>query len=291
MPIGGGGAGRRRAWPVIGTVGLALAAGCAGTQVEDAGQRARAEATEAARTVPDLGEELSAVRAELSRLREEVEALQAQGREAARTSATTAARQDEAIAALDRRLAASQRAAAEAAETVAALEATVGGLGDHVARMEALTTSPATERPAQGVAPRDAARARPAAPTADELFARASESLRAGELGQAVLDLEEFLAKYPGHPQVTTAKFWIAEAYFRAREFAQAAVEYQKVIDAPPGDKTPEALLKLGLSQRALRRDERARETWAQLIRDYPDSEAAQRARTALREPAQPAVR
>jgi tol-pal system protein YbgF len=291
MPIRGDGAGRRRAWQAVGTVALALAAGCASTQVEDAGQRTQAEVIEVTRTVQALGEELTAVRRDVSRLRGEVEALRSEAREAARTGATTAARQDEAIAALDRRLAASQRAAAEAAETLAALEATVGGLGDHVARMEALTPSPATERPAPRMAPRDPPRARPATLTADELFARASESLRAGELGQAVLDLEEFLAKYPGHPQVTTAKFWIAEAYFRAREFAQAALEYQKVIDAPPGDKTPEALLKLGLSQRALRRDERARETWAQLIRDYPESEAAQRARAALREPAQPAVR
>jgi tol-pal system protein YbgF len=273
-------------------LGLTLLTACAAAPVAEPGRTVDAEVLDLSRATTALGQELSALRAELARVRADLQTLQGGLQERSRAGASEVERQDDAIRDLDRRLTAREREAVTAAETLAALEATVGGLGDHIARLESLATQPAPERrdpPTAQSAP--APRPRPAALGAEGLLERATESLRAGELGQAVLDLEEFLAKYPEHPRATSAKFWIAEAYFRAREFAQAAVEYQKVIDDPPGDRTADALLKLGLAQRAVRRDDRARETWARLIRDYPDSEAAQRARAALREPAQPPVR
>jgi tol-pal system protein YbgF len=104
-------------------------------------------------------------------------------------------------------------------------------------------------------------------------------------LGQAVLDFEEFADKYPGHPLAPSVQFWIGEAYFRSRDFEQAASKYQKAIDlAPTGERTPDALLRLGLALRSLRREDRAREVWVRLVRDFPDSEAALRARAVLRQ-------
>ena len=46
--------------------------------------------------------------------------------------------------------------------------------------------------------------------------------------------------------------------------------------------------MKLGLALRVLRQEDRAREAWGRLLREFPDSEAAQRARTALREVTRP---
>lgn len=155
-------------------------------------------------------------------------------------------------------------------ELVGGLETTVAGVSAQVARLEAV--------PPRGP------EVRVPAPPAEALFERAMASLRGGELGQTVLDLEELVARYPGHALVRAAHFWIAEAYFRARDYARAATEYQKVVEAPPGDKTAEALLRLGLTQRALKREDRAREAWAQLLREYPDTDAAHRARNALRD-------
>jgi tol-pal system protein YbgF len=112
------------------------------------------------------------------------------------------------------------------------------------------------------------------------------ESFRVGEMGQAVLDFEEFADQHPGHPLAPSAHFWIGEAYFRSRDFEQAAGQYEKAIDlSARGERTPDALLRLGLALRSLRREDRAREVWARLLRDFPDSEAAQRARTMLRQP------
>src|SRR5262249_28116990 len=100
----------------------------------------------------------------------------------------------------------------------------------------------------------------------------------AGELGQAVLDFEEFADKYPGHPLAASVQFWIGEAYFRSRDFEQAVDKYQKAVDlAPTGERTPDALLRLGLALRSLQREDRAR--------DFPDRAAAVRARAVLRQP------
>ena len=131
-------------------------------------------------------------------------------------------------------------------------------------------------------------RARQGGPSisAEELFDRGMESFRAGELGQAVLDFEEFSDKHQGHPLAASAQFWIGEAYFRSRDFEQAANKYQKAIDlAATGERTPGRAAPARSRLRSLSREDRAREVWARLVRDFPDSEAALRARAVLRQP------
>lgn len=166
--------------------------------------------------------------------------------------------------------------ATSVATSVRAMETTLGGLADQVARLEALPAPlPDVKVPRPPVAPL----------TPDELFNRAIEALRNGELGQAILNFEDFLARHPSHSLAGHAQFGIGEAYFTARDYQHAALEYQKAIDrAPKGEKSPDALFKLGLAYRSLKRPDRARQAWAQLLRDFPESDAAQKARSALRE-------
>jgi tol-pal system protein YbgF len=176
--------------------------------------------------------------------------------------------------------------ARELEASVRGIETTVAGLANHVTRLEA-GPAPAPGAAAAAVEVALPKPARPAAPplTAEQLFARAMSQFRNGELGQAILDFEDFLTKHPGHALAGSAQFWIGEAYFAARDFQHAAAEYKKAVDlAPKGEKTPEAMFKLGLAYLSLKRPDRARDIWTELIRDFPQSEAAQRARTTLRE-------
>jgi len=256
----------------------------------------------------DLGRATDGLRRELSDLRGRVGSLQSAAEKTASDAAARHAELAGALAALGDRVGAAERRLAEVeglvtatqhrlagveargtrwaahmeslATTVKGIETTVGGLADQVARLESLPApAPIEVKPSK-----PAARAPAAGVVADELFGRAMEALRKGELGQAILDFEGFLVKHPSHPWAGHAQFWIGEAYFTARDYQHAAVEYQKALDrAPRGDKTPEALLKLGLAYRALKRLDRARDAWAQLLRDFPESEAAQKARSALR--------
>ena len=120
------------------------------------------------------------------------------------------------------------------------------------------------------------------------MYGAALATFRAREHGQAVLDFLDFIAKYPAHPLVANAQYWIGEAYYVQRDFRQAMSEFQKVLKTAPGSlKAGDALLKIGLCQRQLRDEARARLTWQRLIREFPRSESAAKARAYLEPAAQ----
>jgi tol-pal system protein YbgF len=266
-----------RAWRFAAAFVLGLTTGLAGCTGALHDQLARQDAA-----LADLRTGIDGLRTDLRGLRTEVTALRTT-LEAGLGRAAASQESDQAIAreageALAGRLATSERRLEELADSMTGLEVSVSTLAEQLARLEPGDAAPPRARPS---------RPRPGAPVAaEELFDRGMESFRAGELGQAVLDFEEFVDKNPTHPLVPSAHFWIGEAYFRSRDFEQAASKYQKAIDlAATGERTPDALLRLGLALRSLHREDRAREVWARLVRDFPDSEAAIRARAVLRQP------
>jgi polar amino acid transport system permease protein len=268
--------GRLRAVGLASGVALLLT-GCTGGLREDLARQDAALA-ELRTTVDTLQADLRGMRSDLSGLRTTLESERVR---AAQARETEDGRVREAQDALAERVAAAERRTDELVEGVAGLEGSVAGLAEQFARLEAGNVGASTFRRVSP-GPRQ-----PGPPmSAEDLFDRGMESFRAGELGQAVLDFAEFVDKHRTHPLVASAHFWIGEAYFRSRDFEHAAAEYQKAIDlAPAGERTPDALLRLGLALRSLRREDRAREIWGRLVRDFPESEAALRARAVLRQP------
>jgi tol-pal system protein YbgF len=253
-------------------------AGCTGTLREELGRQDAALA--------DLRRGIDGLRTDLRGLQQEVAGVRAAietglgSAAAARGAEEARARQDQETMASH--LSTTERRVEELADSLAGIEGAVSTLAEQFARLEAGSSSVAA-LPGGGPS-----RARQGGPSisAEELFDRGMESFRAGELGQAVLDFEEFSDKHRGHPLAASAQFWIGEAYFRSRDFEQAANKYQKAIDlAATGERTPDALLRLGLALRSLSREDRAREVWARLVRDFPETEAAIRARAVLRQP------
>jgi len=118
----------------------------------------------------------------------------------------------------------------------------------------------------------------------EHAYAAALATFRAREHGQAVLDFLDFIAKHPRHPLAANAQYWIGEAYYVQRDYRQALAEFQKVPEVAPGSaKAADALLKIGLCQRNLRDEARARQTWQRVVRDFPQSEAAIKARGFLK--------
>ena len=107
-------------------------------------------------------------------------------------------------------------------------------------------------------------------------------------LGGGIYDFQtyevDFIAKYPGHPLVANAQYWIGEAYYVQRDYRQALTEFHKVLDTAPGSaKAADALLKIGLAHRSLRDDKRARQSWQRVVREFPRSEAAAKAKVFLK--------
>jgi tol-pal system protein YbgF len=157
------------------------------------------------------------------------------------------------------------------------------------ARRVALTPAPQPVPPPPPPAAAVPAEPRPPMPagrvvTPEVAYNAALATFRAGEHGQAVLDFLDFAAKYPKHPLVSSAQYWIGEAYYLQRDYRQAITEFQKVPEVGPGtSKAADALLKIGMSYQGIRESASARRTWQRLVREYPSSEAATRARRLLR--------
>jgi tol-pal system protein YbgF len=222
-----------------------------------------------------VGEEVAAVRGQVEELRKAQEGFsqelartigdfKALDRSAART-AEEARGMSQQVARLETRLADNERAIKEVRSSV-----------DELARR--VTTLASVSPPAPPPAPRE--RREPQTGSAEQIYTSALNNYRARELGQAVLEFMDFIAKFPRHQLAANAQYWIGEAYYAQRDYRQALAEFQKMVEQhSKGGKVPDALLKIGLSYRALHEPGRAQETWQQLIQDYPESEAAKKAR------------
>lgn len=180
---------------------------------------------------------------------------------------------------------------AGSAEAVRKLSARLDQAEAAFARTRISAASPARDSPrvsGPAVAPaHERARApeRLARPdTPEQAYAAALEVFQAREYGQAVLDFIDFVTRYPKHRLASNAQYWIGEAYYVQRDYRQAALEFQKVIDADGrGAKVPDSLLKIGLCYVSLHQPVRAQEVWRQVVQTYPDSDAARKARTLIR--------
>jgi tol-pal system protein YbgF len=232
-----------------------------------------------------------ATRASYHRMRTDVDALRGEVttlREAQETTTRDLARTMAQTQDLDARLTELNAAHKNAVAEVAALRARVETAETatreaKVAPPTATAAPPTPERPREP-APPPTRQTAPAAENAEQDYNAALATFRAHEYGQAVLDFLDFIAKHPQHRLVANAQYWIGEAYYVQRDYRQALVEFQKVLDvAPSSPKVPDALLKMGLCHRNLHDLNHARQTWDRVEKDYPRSDAAAKARALLR--------
>jgi len=231
------------------------------------------------------------LRADLAQLRSEL----AYTRAAQETAAQDIAHATAELRALDARTRELAGRVRETADEAARLGSRTGAAEDAVretrARVETLAPAPPVAPPparpaaARSAPPVERPAREPHEPRAvapERAYAAAMASFRANEHGQAVLDLLDFLARYPKHPLAGNAQYWIGEAYYVQHDYRQALVEFEKVHEHG-GLKMPEALVKIGLCHLSLRDRNRARQVWQRVVRDYPGSESARMAASLLR--------
>jgi tol-pal system protein YbgF len=230
-------------------IGL-LTTGCA---TRTAVRETNARVAEVAKDVADVRQQQQAASRDSGAVLAEIRALNARVREAEARLRETSDR----VATLANRVAAAE----------ASLREVTSGV-DSVQRPTTGTPSLAT----------------PAVPAAEAAFAAALKTFRAGEHGQAVLELTDFIGRYPKHPLAARAQLWIGDAYFNQRDYRQALLEYRKAVDAAAPDSTAAAdgWLKVGHAYASLRERPAATAAWRRVMRDYPRTEAAAQARALL---------
>jgi tol-pal system protein YbgF len=120
---------------------------------------------------------------------------------------------------------------------------------------------------------------------APALYKKALDALRAGHHAEAAAGFREFLRLYASHDFADNAQYWLGETFYDQKDYPAAVREFRRVIEKyPQGNKVPDALLKLGFCHLAIGSEQTGRQTLEQLVRSYPQHEAASRAAARLAE-------
>ncbi len=114
-------------------------------------------------------------------------------------------------------------------------------------------------------------------------FDAALATLRKGEFAIAQTAFLEFFKRYPETGYRPSALFWLANAQYALRSYREAITNFKSVVAlAPDHMRAPEAALSIANCQIELKDTVSARKTLTDLIKVYPQSEAASVAKDRL---------
>lgn len=127
----------------------------------------------------------------------------------------------------------------------------------------------------------------PESPAAAErpevLYGRAFDALKASKFPEALAGMRDFLLKHPSHPLADNAQYWLAQTHYVTRDYGQAIDAFAAFIArSPDASRVPDALLKKGISEFELGRTANARATLDEVVRRFPQNDAARLAREQL---------
>ncbi len=113
-------------------------------------------------------------------------------------------------------------------------------------------------------------------PEEKKAFDDAVATLRAGDFDKSVSMLGNFQRRYVGSPYTDQARFWLGNALYGKRDYKEAINNFRAFVAAAPDHpKAPEALLAVANSQAEMKDVKGARKTIDELMKAYPQSEAA----------------
>lgn len=150
-------------------------------------------------------------------------------------------------------------------------------------------TSPATPPLVTPPPPADSSPASFASPggadTATTLYEAGVNAFGKGRYQDAIVSFKDFLASFPKHELAGNAHFWAGESYFQIKDYPRAALAYQEVIAKFPGSaKLQSAMLKQGIALHNAGKKDAARQRLNELVKRYPKSPEAGRAKTFLQQ-------
>lgn len=113
-------------------------------------------------------------------------------------------------------------------------------------------------------------------PAEKRAFDEAIATIRSGDFDAAAAALAAFQARWPASGYAASAKFWQGNALYGKRDYKGAITAFRGVVtEAPDHPKAPEALLAVANSQAEMKDPRAARRTIDELLKTYPQSEAA----------------
>lgn len=239
------------------------------------------EETVRGQALVELSQRLDTLEAEARSLRGDLELLQRENESLRQQQRDLAADFDRRIAALESRMSAMATAAAATA-AVPTLDSSAPAATDPAVSPAAMASSPITSPPVTPL-PVAPAPVTPPAESAEVVYGRAFDALKAAKYPEAIAGMADFLVRFPSHPLADNAQYWLGQAHYVTRDYAKAIEAFAAVgTSSPDTSKAPDALLKKGLAESELDRTEAARATLNEVIRRYPQNDAARLAREQL---------
>lgn len=237
----------------------------------------------------ELSQRLAALETEVRAIRGDLELLQKENSDLRK-------QQSDVVAEFERRLAAleSQAAPTVAPSSVEApVESPAATPVEAPVETPATPATPAEAPPATPVSTPPATPETPAAPAAaaastpsespEIAYGRAFDALKAARYADAIRGMTDFMARHSQHPLADNAQYWLAQTYYVTRDYPKALEAFAAVVQrAPDSAKAPDALYKRGLCELELARADVARATLNEVIRRYPQNDAARLAREQL---------
>jgi tol-pal system protein YbgF len=105
----------------------------------------------------------------------------------------------------------------------------------------------------------------------------------AGQWTLAIAGFETYIKTFPRADLADDAQLYIGHSHYNDGKYKEAVTAYEKVIsDYPRGNAVPDAYYKMGLALDRTSQPDRARETFALLVKNFPDSDAARLAKQAI---------
>ena len=188
------------------------------------------------------------------------------------------------LAALDDALTEPQRSTTAKVDSLTeqfgALRATVEEMGAAVERLQAdvrdikthLTTLPPPLEGEEGVEGEASA-----VQASEAIFEGGLGDYLRGNLDNARGQFMDYLALYPTHSKAGEAQYYLAETYYSAADYQEAARQFDQVYKRYPlSPAAPDSLYKMGVSLKNLRtRNDEAERAFESVIERFPDSNAA----------------
>ncbi len=114
-------------------------------------------------------------------------------------------------------------------------------------------------------------------------FETALASLKKGEFEAAQPLFVEFIKRYSQSEYRNSALFWLGNAQYATRDYKEAVINFRALVaQAPNHLRAPEALLSIANCQLELKDGRSAKKTLEELLKAYPQSDAAAAAKERL---------
>jgi tol-pal system protein YbgF len=114
-------------------------------------------------------------------------------------------------------------------------------------------------------------------------YEAALNQFKLGNYQLSIAAFQNFLATYPDSQQVSSAQYWIGNAYYALRDYKMAIAAQQTLLASwPTSAKAPDALLNIASCQAEMGEAKAARETLQTLLKKYPGTPGAEQAKQRL---------